>query len=50
MVDFENFPGEGIRGKIDERDVYIGNRKIAARAGSETGQYVFSFKLKFETD
>ncbi|PSS01326.1 Cadmium/zinc-transporting ATPase [Actinidia chinensis var. chinensis] len=31
--EFENFPGEGIHGKIDGKDVYIGNRKIALRAG-----------------
>ncbi|KAF7838009.1 putative inactive cadmium/zinc-transporting ATPase HMA3 [Senna tora] len=36
VVDFENFPGEGIRGKIDDRDIYIGNKKIATRAGSGT--------------
>ncbi|KAI4335383.1 hypothetical protein L6164_014029 [Bauhinia variegata] len=33
---FENFPGEGIHGIIDERDVYIGNKRISMRAGSET--------------
>ncbi|XP_019464429.1 PREDICTED: putative inactive cadmium/zinc-transporting ATPase HMA3 [Lupinus angustifolius] len=36
VMEFENFPGEGICGKIDERVLYIGNRKIATRAGSET--------------
>ncbi|XP_028751346.1 cadmium/zinc-transporting ATPase HMA3 [Neltuma alba] len=36
VTDYENFPGEGICGKIDERYVYIGNRKIAARAESKT--------------
>ncbi|KAF7806666.1 putative inactive cadmium/zinc-transporting ATPase HMA3 [Senna tora] len=36
VSEFENFPGEGIHGKIDDRDVYIGNRKIVSRAGSET--------------
>ncbi|CAL0325556.1 unnamed protein product [Lupinus luteus] len=36
VIEFENFPGEGICGKIDERVLYIGNRKIATRAGSET--------------
>ncbi|XP_057468407.1 putative inactive cadmium/zinc-transporting ATPase HMA3 [Actinidia eriantha] len=34
--EFENFPGEGIHGKIDGKDVYIGNRKIALRAGCAT--------------
>ncbi|KAJ1400623.1 P-type ATPase [Sesbania bispinosa] len=36
VTEFENFPGEGICGKIDERVLYIGNKKIATRAGSET--------------
>ncbi|KAK4265523.1 hypothetical protein QN277_026568 [Acacia crassicarpa] len=36
VTDYENFPGEGIRGKIDGRYVYIGNRKIATRAESKT--------------
>lgn len=36
VTEFENFPGEGICGKIDERVIYIGNKKIATRAGSET--------------
>ncbi|XP_054821983.1 putative inactive cadmium/zinc-transporting ATPase HMA3 isoform X2 [Prosopis cineraria] len=37
VTEFENFPGEGIHGKIDGRDIYIGNRKIVTRAGSEPG-------------
>ncbi|XP_048133669.1 putative inactive cadmium/zinc-transporting ATPase HMA3 isoform X2 [Rhodamnia argentea] len=36
VEDFQNFPGEGICGKIDGNDVFIGNRKIALRAGCET--------------
>ncbi|KAK7329756.1 hypothetical protein VNO77_23935 [Canavalia gladiata] len=36
VTEFENFPGEGICGKIDNRVLYIGNKKIATRAGSET--------------
>ncbi|TKY54539.1 Cadmium/zinc-transporting ATPase HMA2 [Spatholobus suberectus] len=36
VTEFENFPGEGISGKIADRVLYIGNKKIAARAGSET--------------
>ncbi|KAK7291872.1 hypothetical protein RIF29_07369 [Crotalaria pallida] len=35
VTEFENFAGEGICGKIDERVLYIGNKKIASRAGSE---------------
>ncbi|XP_059461328.1 putative inactive cadmium/zinc-transporting ATPase HMA3 isoform X2 [Corylus avellana] len=36
VVEFENFPGEGIHGKVDENDIYIGNKKIALRAGCPT--------------
>lgn len=35
---FQNFPGEGVYGKIDRNDIFIGNRKIALRAGCETGE------------
>ena len=38
VTEFENFPGEGISGKIDERVLHIGNKKIATRAGSEIGK------------
>ncbi|KAL4278409.1 hypothetical protein GQ457_03G044880 [Hibiscus cannabinus] len=30
--DYQNFPGEGIYGRIDGRDIYIGSRKVAERA------------------
>ncbi|XP_059286845.1 cadmium/zinc-transporting ATPase HMA3-like isoform X1 [Lycium ferocissimum] len=30
---FQNFPGEGICGRIDGMEIYIGNRKISSRAG-----------------
>nr|XP_043624672.1 putative inactive cadmium/zinc-transporting ATPase HMA3 [Erigeron canadensis] len=33
VEEFENFPGEGIYGKIEGKNVYIGNQKIAIRAG-----------------
>ncbi|KAG2241694.1 hypothetical protein Bca52824_090267 [Brassica carinata] len=33
VEDYQNFPGEGIYGKIDGREVYIGNKRIASRAG-----------------
>ncbi|KAL5771571.1 hypothetical protein ACOSP7_015725 [Xanthoceras sorbifolium] len=36
VEDYQNFPGEGIYGKIGGQQIYIGNRKIAHRAGSET--------------
>lgn len=38
VEDFQSFPGEGIYGKIDGNDVFIGNMKIALRAGCETGE------------
>ncbi|XP_030510209.1 putative inactive cadmium/zinc-transporting ATPase HMA3 [Cannabis sativa] len=36
VEEFENFPGEGIHGRIDGQDVYIGNKRISARASCET--------------
>ncbi|KAA8522700.1 hypothetical protein F0562_009138 [Nyssa sinensis] len=36
VAEFQNFPGEGIYGKIDGKDIYVGNKKIAMRAGCET--------------
>ncbi|XAR54398.1 Zinc-exporting ATPase [Bertholletia excelsa] len=33
VENFQNFPGEGIFGKIDGKEIYVGNRRIAARAG-----------------
>ncbi|KAJ1393069.1 P-type ATPase [Sesbania bispinosa] len=36
VENFQNFPGEGISGTIDGRDIYIGNRRIAVRAGCES--------------
>ncbi|CAI8611117.1 unnamed protein product [Vicia faba] len=36
VTEFENFPGEGIFGRIDGKVLYIGNKKIATRAGSKT--------------
>ncbi|KAF3452750.1 hypothetical protein FNV43_RR03183 [Rhamnella rubrinervis] len=36
VEEFYNFPGEGIHGKIEGKDIYIGNKKIAVRAACET--------------
>ncbi|XP_008223789.1 PREDICTED: putative inactive cadmium/zinc-transporting ATPase HMA3 [Prunus mume] len=36
VEEFQNFPGEGIHGKIDGQYIYIGNRKIALRANCKT--------------
>ncbi|XP_010277178.1 PREDICTED: putative inactive cadmium/zinc-transporting ATPase HMA3 [Nelumbo nucifera] len=33
---FQNFPGEGIYGQIDGKDIFVGNRKIAMRAECRT--------------
>ncbi|GKV20545.1 hypothetical protein SLEP1_g30646 [Rubroshorea leprosula] len=33
VEEYQNFPGEGIYGKIEGKDVYIGSRKISRRAG-----------------
>jgi hypothetical protein len=38
VEDFENFPGEGVHGKIDGQDIYIGSKRIALRASCETGE------------
>ncbi|XP_039009681.1 cadmium/zinc-transporting ATPase HMA2-like isoform X2 [Hibiscus syriacus] len=32
VEDYQNFPGEGIYGRIDGRDIYIGSRKVSERA------------------
>jgi len=39
VENFENFAGEGVFGTIDGKDIYIGNRRIGARADSERGDY-----------
>lgn len=36
VVEFQNFPGEGIHGKVDGNDIYIGNTKMGLRAGCRT--------------
>ncbi|XP_057987750.1 putative inactive cadmium/zinc-transporting ATPase HMA3 isoform X3 [Hevea brasiliensis] len=46
VVDFQNFPGEGIYGKIDEKEIYIGNRKMALRAGCGTAPELESGEMK----
>lgn len=38
VENFENFPGEGVHGKIDGHDIYIGSKRIALRASCETGE------------
>ncbi|NP_001289919.1 cadmium/zinc-transporting ATPase HMA3 [Camelina sativa] len=36
VENFQNFPGEGVYGRIDAQDIYIGNKRIAQRAGCLT--------------
>uniref|UniRef100_A0A1J3DWH0 Cadmium/zinc-transporting ATPase HMA3 n=1 Tax=Noccaea caerulescens TaxID=107243 RepID=A0A1J3DWH0_NOCCA len=36
VENFQNFPGEGVYGRIDGQDIYIGNKRIAQRAGCST--------------
>ncbi|KAL8481752.1 hypothetical protein ACS0TY_028049 [Phlomoides rotata] len=40
VENYQNFPGEGISGKIDDNELYIGNWRIASRAGCTTVQKV----------
>ena len=44
VEDFQNFPGEGVFGKIDGKDIYIGNRRICLRAGCAAGEILSWFK------
>ena len=39
VEDYQKFPGEGIYAKIDDKEVYIGNKRIASRAGCSSGAY-----------
>ena len=34
---FQTFPGEGVVGKIDGKDIYIGNWRIGLKAGCKRG-------------
>ncbi|KAG9152688.1 hypothetical protein Leryth_025139 [Lithospermum erythrorhizon] len=43
---FQNFPGEGIYGKIEEKDIYVGNHKIALKAGCATIETVEEYYSK----
>lgn len=45
VEDYENFPGEGIYGKIDGSKIYIGNRKIAERARGKGIAFHFQLLL-----
>ena len=45
VENFQNFPGEGVYGKIDCQDIYIGNKRIAQRAGCLTGLKTLQLNL-----
>lgn len=38
VEDFQNFPGEGVFGKINGRNIYIGNQKLGQRANCTIGK------------
>ncbi|KAL6521276.1 Cadmium/zinc-transporting ATPase hma2 [Orobanche gracilis] len=46
---FEIFPGEGIFGRIEDNDIYVGNGRIASRAGCPTGEQLGSFNIQTST-
>ena len=37
VAEFQIYPGEGIYGEIDGEGVYVGNKRILARASCQTG-------------
>lgn len=42
VKEFHIYPGEGIYGEVDGRDIHIGNKRIAARVLCETGTIICS--------
>ncbi|KAK9741003.1 hypothetical protein RND81_03G075300 [Saponaria officinalis] len=46
VEEFRNYPGEGIYGKIDGEDVYVGNYRIALRAGCREDYDKVSHKME----
>lgn len=41
VPEFLIFPGEGVYGQIDGKDIFVGNKRIVRRALSEEGLYFF---------
>lgn len=39
--EFHIYPGEGIHGEIDGKNIYIGNKRIASRAACKTGKKIY---------
>ncbi|KAL9234227.1 hypothetical protein vseg_009121 [Gypsophila vaccaria] len=46
VKEFYNYPGEGIYGKIDGEDIYVGNYRIALRAGCREVYDKVSYKTE----
>jgi Zn2+/Cd2+-exporting ATPase len=46
VENFQNFPGEGIFGTIDGRDIYIGNNRVRVRAGCKRGDCIQNLILE----
>lgn len=43
VSEFQIYAGEGVYGEIDGQKIYIGNKRIAARAGCDSGGKILSF-------
>lgn len=43
VEDFQNFPGEGVFGRIDGREIYIGNQKLGQRANCTVGKQLLLY-------
>ncbi|KAI7747094.1 LOW QUALITY PROTEIN: hypothetical protein M8C21_014043, partial [Ambrosia artemisiifolia] len=48
VQEFENFPGEGICGKIEGKKIYVGNQKIALRAGCSSTEELHTASKNME--
>jgi len=42
VSEFKIYPGEGVYGEIDGKKIYIGNKRIATRAGCGSGRKILS--------
>jgi len=42
VSEFQIYPGEGVSGEIDGKKIFIGNKRIAARAGCGSGRKILS--------
>lgn len=39
VEDFQNFPGEGVSGKFEGKNIFIGNQRLGLRAGCKIGNF-----------